>query len=249
MKKTTLVSGLALLTAAIGLSASQSNTTHAATPDKTATVNYVSGYGIATWGNVQTNPQVTGHYLGTSTQWLVNTTVKGTDGRSWYLVGNNEWASEQYYDLGNENSSQALDATITINYKPGFSVNVWTSPAMTGTNGQVKHGSDYKTTQRQVVNGKTWYQIGANQWISGDYATIKNEASRGQKTFSNATVVQSSTPQQNNNSNSSSNNSSDKRNPKGWYTEEEFNERRKTDTDVVGNADKVGGAGWAAPIY
>ncbi|MEJ6349035.1 SLAP domain-containing protein [Holzapfeliella sp. He02] len=196
MKKSHILSGLALASAFIGLSFTKPNTAEAATPDKTATVNYVSGYGIATWGNVQSNANVTGHYLPTNSQWLVNTTVTGANGRSWYLVGNNEWASEQYYDLGNENSSQSLDATITINYKPGLSVNIWTSPAMTGTNGQVKHGADYKTTQRQVVSGKTWYQIGANQWISGDYAKIKNESSRGQKVFSSATTT---TPVVNNN--------------------------------------------------
>lgn len=154
------------------------------TSKNVATVNYVSGYGIATWSNVQTNPQVTGHYLPTGSQWIVNTTVKGTDGRSWYLVGNNEWASEQYYDLANENSTQDLNGVLRVNYKPEYNINVWTEASTNSTAAKkVQHGSEYKVQSRKVVNGKTWYSIGNNQWIQGEYAILRSEQGRGNKFF------------------------------------------------------------------
>lgn len=36
--------------------------------NKVATVNYVKGYGIATWANVQSQANITGHYLPTNSQ-------------------------------------------------------------------------------------------------------------------------------------------------------------------------------------
>ncbi|KRN04822.1 hypothetical protein [Holzapfeliella floricola] len=193
MKKKTIISGLALLTAMIGLSTSQSQSAKAAAPDKTATVNYVKGYGIVTWRDVQTASSVTGHYLPTESQWLVNTTVTGADGQPWYLVGNNEWASSKYYDLGGENSVQDLDAVIkieadvdsrgteTLLSAVGFRGNKAT--------GRVYPNMEYKVQSRRLVRGEAWYELGKDQWLRASMATIKTEKSRGNKLISEPSFI------------------------------------------------------------
>ncbi|WP_056974137.1 hypothetical protein [Holzapfeliella floricola] len=185
MKKKTIATGLALLTAMIGLSTSQSQSAEAAAPDKTATVNYVKGYGIATWRDVQTASSVTGHYLPTESQWLVNTTVTGADGQPWYLVGNNEWASSKYYDLGNENSVQDLDAIVKMEKNDYYDTQfIYSSPLIPEISTVTSpFGTEYKTFSKRVVGGNAWYEIGKNQWVKDICATIKSEKSRGNKTF------------------------------------------------------------------
>ncbi|MGX4645727.1 hypothetical protein [Holzapfeliella sp. JNUCC 80] len=147
--------------------------------NKVATVNYVKGYGIATWANVQSQASITGHYLPTKSQWLVNTTVKGFNNHSWYLVGNNEWASEKYYDLGNENSIQNLDAIVVTDCDtPTYSFANGKSGQVTG---YLKKGEQYKTYKRQVSSGITLYQLGENQWVCP--VSLLSEKNRGEKTF------------------------------------------------------------------
>lgn len=195
MKKTILFSGLALLATTAGLATAQVKPVQAGItvtvykrvlgdPDKTAIVSYAKGYGIATWRNVETNPQPTNHYLPTDSQWKISQTVKGADGRSWYLVGNNEWASEQYFDLGNEDSHQDLDAVIKIKDQP-FRTVVWYGPNDSRDVGglMLSSNSEYKTYQKLIEGGRLWYQVGLHQWIQGNYADIVSEKSRGQKVF------------------------------------------------------------------
>lgn len=193
-KLASMVLGTILLSS---LSISSNSTNQVQASVNKATVNYVEGYGIATWKNIQGQAQTTGHYLPTDSQWIVNTTTKGQDNRSWYLVGNDEWASEQYYDLADENSTQQLNAIVTINYVPTYSVNVWSSPTESANvTGKVKHGNDFKVFQKKVINGQVWYELGANQWLNGKYAQIKVETSRGQKTFQSPQMSNTTTPSQ-----------------------------------------------------
>ncbi|KRM71635.1 hypothetical protein [Lacticaseibacillus brantae] len=63
--------------------------------------------------------------------------------------------------------------SVTINYVPGYSVAVWTTPNANKkpTGKLIKHGTLVNFTATQDgADGYLWYQIGANQWISGHYA-------------------------------------------------------------------------------
>jgi len=66
-------------------------------------------------------------------------------------------------------------AEITINYVPGYSIAVWSTPDSNKkpTGQLIKHGTTVQyTTTRTGADGYPWYQIAANQWISGHYAFI-----------------------------------------------------------------------------
>ncbi|MEJ6348832.1 hypothetical protein R4Y45_06330 [Holzapfeliella sp. He02] len=207
--------GLGLVCAvAVSLMTQTHSPVQAATaPDHTATVNYVTGYGITTWKNVGTTPEPVGHYLATGSQWLTNdinsdifpmgntramtvilppSIVYGglnQPGKPfWYLVGNNEYASSKYYDVGGENSAQALNAVVVATQTSPL----WSAPKDSKFNqigtpitqtGTVASGSQWRTFERQVVSGKTWYQVGQNQWLEGTHAQIKSEDARDDKTF------------------------------------------------------------------
>lgn len=213
MNKT--VFGLGVICAAtLCLATSGHNQTQAATaPDHTATVNYVKGYGITTWKDVGTTSEPVGHYLSTGSQWLTNdinsdifpmgntramtailppSIVYGglnhPGNPFWYLVGNNEYASSKYYDVGGENSTQALNAVVVADQ----SSQLWSSPtdskfniagSPTTPTGFVDAGTSWQAFNRQVVDGKTWYQIGQKQWLDGTKAHIQSEQSRDDKTF------------------------------------------------------------------
>ncbi|MGX4645569.1 hypothetical protein [Holzapfeliella sp. JNUCC 80] len=90
--------------------------------------------------------------------------------------------------MGGENSTQALNAVVVADQ----SSQLWSSPTdskfnMVGSpttpTGFVDAGTSWQAFNRQVVDGKTWYQLGQKQWLDGTKAHIQSEQSRDDKTF------------------------------------------------------------------
>ncbi|MGX4645639.1 MULTISPECIES: C39 family peptidase [Holzapfeliella] len=180
-KKNKLVSTLTLASVLLGATTLPLN--HEVKADSSlqiATGNFVDGQKIASWQNVTTNPTVK-NYLPNDGQWLVHNEAKDPQGHSYYLVGNNEYVMAKYTDLLGENSAQEMDATVTISYIPGYNLRIWSEPNSTQATGIVQDQQDYHVYQRRVVHGQTWYELGANQWVNGDYAKIKVEEKREDK--------------------------------------------------------------------
>lgn len=74
-------------------------------------------------------------------------------------------------------TSSDVDAAtekVKINYIPGYGVNVWNSyenPTFTGN--RIQHGTTVSVLNSAVdAKGRTWYQIGDDQWILARY-TVK----------------------------------------------------------------------------
>jgi hypothetical protein len=67
-----------------------------------------------------------------------------------------------------------LKAKIDINYVPGYGVALWSAPV----GGHVipgkllPHGSVWQTYEAVTINGKTWYNLGGNQWLATPYAHV-----------------------------------------------------------------------------
>ncbi|MHA3066718.1 SLAP domain-containing protein [Lacticaseibacillus saniviri] len=73
----------------------------------------------------------------------------------------------------------AASGVITIHYVPGYGVALWNSPntGRQAIKGRIlKDGTKWKFSQIKQVNGKTWYQLGTNQWVEGTYAKTGNAA-------------------------------------------------------------------------
>lgn len=75
---------------------------------------------------------------------------------------------------------------ITIKYKPGYGVAVWTQAGghQVVKGKTLKHGTNWKFFASVTQNGVTWYNLGGNQWIDGRYVALQ-----GTKTAKGRVVV------------------------------------------------------------
>lgn len=71
---------------------------------------------------------------------------------------------------------QAATMSVKINYVPGYGINIWNNylhPHFTGV--RAAHGSTYQVLDTEVdKKGRTWYEIGENQWILAKYTVKAN---------------------------------------------------------------------------
>ncbi|BDR56584.1 FIVAR domain-containing protein [Xylocopilactobacillus apis] len=66
-----------------------------------------------------------------------------------------------------------LKATAYINYVPGYGIAVFNEPAGYATGMYLGHGTAWKVSEKAVnSNGQTYYRVGKNQWINGNYVSF-----------------------------------------------------------------------------
>lgn len=138
-------------------------------------VNYVPGYGIRVWE--EPNKKGSDYYLPHGSAWKIDQKATFKDGTVWYRVGTNQWVDGQYISFSpvNNGASQNVSGTITINYVPGYSINVYSSPLISSaswTGNQLKHGTKWEVFLKTTVNGKTFYNVGGNQWVNAEYVVF-----------------------------------------------------------------------------
>lgn len=138
-------------------------------------VNYVPGYGIRVWG--EPNKEGSNYYLPHGSAWKIDQKATFKDGAVWYRVGKNQWVEGKYISFAPVNSGpyQNVKGMITINYVPGYSVNVYSSPMVSSaswTSKQLKHGTKWEVFMKTTINGTTFYNVGGNQWINAEYAVF-----------------------------------------------------------------------------
>ncbi len=159
------VVGLAGVNQAQNTNSTSSHTVEAAT--KVIQINYVPGYGIRVWGSAGTSKPTT-QFLKHGTKWKALSSVV-VNGSTWYNVGRNQWIEAKYAIT--PPPVVATNKVIQINYVPGYSIRVWgTAGTNKPTSQLLKHGTKWKVVSSVVVNGKTWYSLGLNQWIEAKYA-------------------------------------------------------------------------------
>ena len=138
----------------------------------------------------------TSRVLKNGSQWKAFKTAD--NGLLWLNLGGNQWilASDTNYSANSStttnsqpsktNTSTSVTSstgTLTINYKPGYGIAVWSQPGKNLIKGKyLKHGTSWKYFATTNVNGHTWYNVGGNQWIDGAYTTATPD-----KTTSNNT--------------------------------------------------------------
>lgn len=72
---------------------------------------------------------------------------------------------------------QAATEQIRINYIAGYGVNIWNNVHGHFTGKRAAHGSTWNVIKTAVdKKGITWYEVGPNQWINGQYAIKINSA-------------------------------------------------------------------------
>lgn len=68
---------------------------------------------------------------------------------------------------------QAATIKVTINYVPGYGVNIWDNYNGGHFTGQrAQHGTTWEVLEQKFDSkGRNWYKIGENKWILAQYAT------------------------------------------------------------------------------
>ncbi|WP_276805091.1 SLAP domain-containing protein [Lactobacillus hominis] len=134
----------------------------------------------------------TSRVLPNGSRW--KTFLQTDNGMLWYNLGGNQWVLASDLDAStstkkdttktnNSNNSGFTDyskvhqgtGTVTVHYKPGYGIAVWSQPGKNAIPGKyLKHGTSWKYFKYVNVNGTIWYNLGGNQWVSGQYLINKN---------------------------------------------------------------------------
>lgn len=142
--------------------------------------------------------------LANGTAWKTAKAVKGYDGKTYILVGGNEYANANQMDLADETSKQDLSGVVLTNSQS----RLYTNPlAANGpqliTNRGLGNNTAWKTDEKVVVNGQTYYRVATNEWIKSGNVTLTSESSRGTKDYTkNSPMAENADTNDNNNSGS-----------------------------------------------
>ncbi|KRM71650.1 hypothetical protein [Lacticaseibacillus brantae] len=133
-------------------------------------IDYVPGYGIATWPEPST-ASLAGHQkLAAGSVQHFSATATGADGHPWYQVGAKQWIPARF---GLEVTP--LIAVGRVQYQPGFGIAVWQSPlgATLVDHKKLVANSQWRVFGTTVrADGQRWYNLGGQQWVSSQYLTL-----------------------------------------------------------------------------
>ncbi|CCI82712.1 C39 family peptidase [Lactobacillus hominis] len=182
-----LLSGLVLT----NFSLKNNRTVYAATvtdQKQTVKINYSGGGGVAVWNNYQAPQHVTGKYLANNTNWKSFKVATLDNQRKWYNLGGQQWIDGQYVSTNSQaNNAPASDnsqyqvketkGTAHITYSGGGGVAVWNnydnSRKITGK--YLANNTNWHYFKIATGDNKTWYNLGGNQWVDGQYITENQE--------------------------------------------------------------------------
>lgn len=186
-------------------------TVDASAVNNVAIANSTTSSSVQLWNSVTSKDMHKANRgLANGTAWKTAKAVRGVDGETYLLVGGNEYANANQMDLADETSSQTLDGIVHVG--SGQYAELYTNP-MTGakliTNRALGKNTAWKTDQKVVVDGQTYYRVATNEWVKADDAYLTSESSRSDKTYTkNAPDETTSTDNTNNSSNSNNNSGS-----------------------------------------
>lgn len=153
------------------------------TPDSfIGRIHFVPGYGVRLFAAQNGGVTPTGRYLQHGTAWKVtgHATINGI---VYDNLGGNQWVEAQYIEKvgsstpsGNTVTPLASGSWAVVSYAKGAGIAVWQRSA-NGSFSLAKHsplsnGSRWTVYQKATANGKTYYNLGGNQWVQGDYVIV-----------------------------------------------------------------------------
>lgn len=135
-------------------------------------VDYITGYGIRVWGTPKGNGS--SQFLPHATAWKIDQKATFKNGDIWYRVGKDQWVDGSYIKfspVANDPGMNELKGVGTINYVPGYSINVYKGAEASSANWtgkQLEHGTKWRVYGEK--NG--FYNLGGNQWVASNYVTF-----------------------------------------------------------------------------
>ena len=173
----------------------------------TVRVQYTGKGQVAIW-NTYNSPKKIIKYVPKNSSWKAFKVATLADNRQWYNLGGDQWLDGQYAiaNLKNTNTETKTPATpvketsnwkennvnevVSIAYSGKGQVAVWSSYA----NGKkiikyVPNASSWKVFKEATpINGYVWYNLGGNQWITSEFASIQKTAKNGVVSTKNVAV-------------------------------------------------------------
>lgn len=68
-----------------------------------------------------------------------------------------------------------MSAVGQVNYVPGYGIMVWKNPGSGMLGRYLPHGSRWRVFKKATLaNGTTWYNLGGDQWVDGQYLKLEN---------------------------------------------------------------------------
>ncbi|MCD2256622.1 glucosaminidase domain-containing protein [Agrilactobacillus fermenti] len=108
-----------------------------------------------------------GDWLGYGTQWKYGRVVKLFNSEVWYEVGKDQWVSGQFVSVNGQ--IQNNSGVVRVNNGAGAAIHM--GAAGTANGRVLAQGTDWRYFQTVSINGETWYNLGANQWVPGSSMT------------------------------------------------------------------------------
>lgn len=133
--------------------------------DTTGVVTVTSG-GTATYNTYVGPKDSNGDWLGKGSQWRYDRVVTLYNGEVWYRLGGNQWAS------GKNLSTDGATNNGTGVVRMAKRANLYANAGSNATDRTLDKGTEWRYFDKEEVNGTTWYNLGGDQWISGDAITI-----------------------------------------------------------------------------
>jgi hypothetical protein len=112
--------------------------------------------------------------LMTGSAWKYDQVAEDVYGNIWYRLGTNQWVQGDYVNktpIAQPNSWEItnVEGVGTVNYVPGYGVNLWTSPDQTTFTKKLAHATAWKYFKIAKKDGKVMYNLGGDQWVDGQY--------------------------------------------------------------------------------
>ena len=136
------------------------------------TVNYVGPGKVAIWNSPWSGRHTTGKFMTNGSAY--NAYGKATDesGQAWYNLGGNQWVSAQYVALSKakDYAYQKVRGIGTTKVDKG-KIALWNRPSFNGSiTRMISSGTRWQIYGEASGGGSsTWYDLGGNQWIDGQY--------------------------------------------------------------------------------
>lgn len=154
------------------------------------TVNYVPGFSINLYEGDLAKKQFNGRKLKHGSQWRVVGYALDATGTKYYNLGGQQWVPAQYIsDKPLPKPVAKVGGTATVTYVPGYKIAVWGKPNAQLTSQRLVHGSRWRVIGKQMVGNTPWYQLGQNQWVSGDYVIVTGSQYRGSAHISGVPMI------------------------------------------------------------
>lgn len=136
------------------------------------TINYVGPGDVAIWDSPWSGRHVTGSYMANGRAYNVYAKATDESSRTWYNLGGNQWVDSQYValDKSKDYAYEKVRGIGTAKVDKG-KIGLWTRPNGNGSITRfINSGTRWQVYGQASGGGSsTWYDLGGNQWIDGQY--------------------------------------------------------------------------------